>query len=250
MGKVAANAAAAEARRLLGEAGQRGLKLRLLGGVAVLLHCHSEAAMEVLGREYVDLDFAGLSKEVPALTRFFIDAGYEPHKRFNAVMGEERLLFSGDGTVDHLDIILDKFHMCHTWDLRPRLGADPQTLPLADLLLTKLQVVELTEKDIKDTGLLVLHHGLGPGDQDQINTAYLASRLGDDWGLWRTVTGNLTKALDHLSGLSFAERGLVVERLAALRALADQAPKTLRWKARAAVGEKMKWYELPGDVRR
>jgi hypothetical protein len=250
MGKVAANAAAGEARRLIDEARKRGFKLRLLGGVAVLLHSHSEAARDVLGRDYVDLDFAGLSKDVPAITRFFTEMGYEPNKRFNAVMGEERLLFSGGDTVDHIDVILDKFRMCHTWNLRPRLEADPETLPLADLLLSKLQVVELTEKDIKDTCLIVLHHNLGPGDQNQINTAYLSERLGDDWGLWRTVTGNLKKAMEYLEGLSFPERGLVEERLQAVQALAEQAPKTWRWKTRAAVGERVKWYELPGDVQR
>ena len=250
MGQVAGNAAAEEARRLVGEAEKGGLKLRLLGGVAVLLHCHSEAAWEFLGRDYVDLDFAALSKQVPAITRFFTEMGYEPHKRFNAVMGDQRLLFSSQRSVDHIDVILDKFHMCHAWDLRPRLGADSPTLPLADLLLSKLQVVELTEKDIKDTCLLLLHHHLGPSDDNEINRAYLADRLGDDWGLWRTATGNIQKVLDYLAGVRFAQRDLIEERLRALQALAERTPKTLRWKARAAVGEKVKWYELPGDVKR
>ena len=250
MGKVAAIAAVAEARRLIGEADRRSLKLRLLGGVAVLLHCHSEAALDVLGRDYVDLDFASVSKGVPALTRFFTEMGYEPNKRFNAIMGDERLLFSGGDTVDHIDVILDKFRMCHTWNLGPRLEADPETLPLADLLLTKLQVVELTEKDIKDTCLIVLHHDLGPDDHNQINQAYLSGRLGDDWGLWRTVTGNLKKVLEYLPGLSFPQRDLVEGRLHAVETLAEQTPKTLRWKARAAVGERVKWYELPGNVQR
>jgi hypothetical protein len=250
MGKVAANAALAEARRLTGEAGKRGLKLRLLGGVAVLLHCHSDAALDVLGREYVDLDFAGLSKAVPAITRFFTDMGYEPNKRFNTVMGAERLLFSGGNEVDHIDVILDKFRMCHTWNLGPRLEADPETLPVADLLLTKLQVVELTEKDVKDTCLIVLHHDLGPDDQNQINRTYLSDRLGDDWGLWRTVTGNLKKTRELLADLSFPQRALVDARLQAVQTLAEQAPKTLRWKTRATIGERVKWYELPGDVQR
>jgi hypothetical protein len=176
--------------------------------------------------------------------------GYEPNKRFNAIMGEERLLFSGSDTVDHIDVILDKFRMCHTWNLVPRLEADPETLPVADLLLTKLQVVELTEKDIKDTCLIVLHHDLGPDDRNQINRTYLSDRLSDDWGLWRTVTGNLKKSRELLMELSFPQRDLVDARLQAVQTLAEQAPKTLRWKARAAIGERVKWYELPGDVQR
>jgi hypothetical protein len=247
-------AALTEALRLLGEARQRGLRLRLLGGVAVLLRTPEGGVPDRLERFYGDLDFAGLSRDVPAIKRFFTEMGYQPHQRFNAVMGAERLLFAGAGPtapgMEHIDVILDTFRMCHAWDLRPRLEVNAETLPLADLLLTKLQVVQLTEKDLKDTYLLLLHHDLGPDDNDHINSAYLESRLGDDWGLWRTIVGSLFQAKEHLPTYRFPGWEVVDARLDGLRQLADRAPKTFGWKARALIGERVKWYEIPGDALR
>jgi hypothetical protein len=175
--------------------------------------------------------------------------GYEPNRRFNAVLGSVRLLFNSDGEVDHVDVIMDRFRMCHTWDLRSRLPIDRDTLPVADLLLSKLQVVMLSEKDLKDIYLLLLNHAFGSNDQDQINTTYLARLLGSDWGLWRTVTINLKEGLEHLEELQFKEKVAIMEKMRTLMRLADTIPKSAGWKIRAVVGDRIKWYELPEDVK-
>jgi hypothetical protein len=249
MGKIGTDFAIEEAKRLIREANQRGLTLRLMGGVAVLLHSHSSEVPKELERVYGDLDFAGLSRETPKITRFFSEMGYEPNRRFNAVLGSVRLLFNSDGEVDHVDVIMDRFRMCHTWDLRSRLPIDRDTLPVADLLLSKLQVVMLSEKDLKDIYLLLLNHAFGSNDQDQINTTYLARLLGSDWGLWRTVTINLKEGLEHLEELQFKEKVAIMEKMRTLMRLADTIPKSAGWKIRAVVGDRIKWYELPEDVK-
>jgi hypothetical protein len=249
MGRVTGNQTAGEARRIVEQANQRDLALRLMGGVAVFLRCPPGEMPGELERDYVDLDFAGLSKETPGIVQLFSELGYQPNRRFNAVLGSERLLFNGEGDVDHIDVIIDQLRMCHTWDLRPRLRVEKFTLPLADLLLSKLQVVDLTEKDLKDIALLLLFHELGPGDQEQINAPYLASRLGSDWGLWRTVTFNLQKGLEYLEKTQFKQRELVKDRFQALLILAETAPKSAAWKVRSVIGERVKWYELPENVK-
>jgi hypothetical protein len=248
MGHIAAIVAKDEAQRLIDEARSHGLTLRLMGGIAVFLHSYNMPTVPELDREYADLDFIGLSKETPQIIRFFSGMGYQPHQRFNTVMGGERLLFAGSGKIEHVDVILNTFRMCHSWDLRARLTINNNTIPLADLLLSKLQIVELTEKDLKDICRLLIVHELGPTDEEQFNTVYLSSLLGNDWGLWQTVTINLLKALKYIEHLHFGGWEIVANRLTSLQQLADEITKSPRWKIRAAIGKRIKWYELPGNI--
>jgi hypothetical protein len=39
-----------------------------------------------------------------------------------------------------------------------------------------------------------------------------------------------------------------VAQASALRRYADKVPKSLRWKIRSRVGERVQWYELPEEV--
>lgn len=248
MGKIEAATVGEEAKRIVNEANQRGVKLRLIGGVGILLQSQSIEVPHILKRNYVDLDFVGLSNQIPKLTKLFTELGYEPNRRFNAILGSERLLFSSSGSVDHIDVLIDRLRMCHTWDLRDRLNIDNLTLPVADLLLSKLQIVNVTEKDLKDIYLLLLQHELGANDQNLINTTYLSDLMGNNWGLWKTATINLKKAFEYLDELQFDQKGVVVERLKELIALTEDMKKSLGWKLRGIVGERVQWYELPGEV--
>src|ERR671929_1986588 len=179
----------AEGERLLNLADDAGVELRLLGGVAVRMRAPSVPA--ALDREYKDLDFAIRKRAAGPLDELIRAAGYEPHVTFNAMNARERALYLDEEHGRQVDVFIESFRMCHEIDLGSRLSLEPRTVPLAELLLTKLQIIELNEKDVRDTVLLLHGHEVGDGDGDQLNAARIAELCADDWGVWRTITANL-----------------------------------------------------------
>jgi hypothetical protein len=226
-----------EALRLLGAAEERGLTIRAIGGLAVAIRCPS-AARPPLAREYKDLDVVGFRSERKEIDEFLVEQGYEADKEFNVLQGHERLLHNDRVNGRQLDTFLDRFSLCHTLDLRSRLALDKLTLTPADLMLSKLQVVETNERDFKDMVALLV-------DAD-IDDERIARVCAEDWGWWRTVTGSLdnVEAYAEHDGI---DTDAVRERLAALLERIEAEPKSLRWRARAKVGDRVRWYELPEE---
>jgi len=218
--------------------------LRLLGGVAV--NVRSRGLQAELTRPYKDLDFAASKKSSGDLQKLLRDMGYEPHLGFNAMNGRERLLFYDDPNQRQVDVFVGSFRMCHQIPLEQRLEIDADTVPLAELLLTKLQIIELNEKDVRDTVALLLEHEVTDDDAG-VNAAQVASLCADDWGLWRTITHNLDGVRQHLSGYA-VDHEVVSGRLARLQERIEAAPKSRGWRLRAKVGERKRWYELPEEV--
>ena len=235
-----------EAVRAIESAEREGVVLRLLGGVAFYLRCPS-ARRGRLARAYGDIDFVGRARQSAEIKGLFGQLGYMPRERFNATQGDRRLGFIDPTHQRRVDVFLDVFEMCHKIDLGSRMEIDRRTIPLADLLATKLQIVEVNEKDMGDILCLLMDHEIGSSDQETINGDYLAKICGDDWGMFKTFTGNLDRLAGEISrrSLSDPEKELVVSRVDRLRALLDATPKSLAWKIRAAIGERVPWYELP-----
>lgn len=240
-----------EATAVVDAARKGNIVLRVLGGVGVFMHSPSAASVAGLRRQYGDVDFCGLGRQAPDIARLALSLGYEPNRRFNALHGRQRLMFVDPRTGCHVDIFLDRCHMCHDIDLRKRLHLDPPTLTPADLMLTKLQIVQLNKKDIQDVAALLLDHALGPGP-DEIDGSYVAGVCSVDWGLHHTVSKNVQAIIGWLGdlGLDCLQASTVEERVAALLKLLADTPKTLKWKARATIGERLPWYELPEDPTR
>jgi len=238
-----------EAARILDEAAAAGVVVRLIGGVAVRLHMSGQMH-PALARPYADLDLVAGRKRARDVTRLLVDLGYEPNERFNAMSGGTRLVFYDRTYSRHVDVFVGEFRMCHAVAVGDRLDADPRTVPLAELLLTKLQVVQLNEKDLKDIWAIVLEHDVGDHDDDTINDSVIARALSPDWGFWRTVGGTVAAARSGLtsSGLSPQEQHTVDVRLAALWERVEREPKSLRWKSRARIGERSRWYEEPEEI--
>jgi Uncharacterised nucleotidyltransferase len=237
-----------EAERLLAQAQQDGATLALLGGIAVRLH-----ASEVpppLDREYKDIDFAVPKGGGGNADKLLRAAGYEPEITFNAMMGKERMLFHDNQHGRQVDVFVGSFRMCHEIPFGNRLSPGARTVPLAELLLTKLQIVELNEKDVRDTVLLFHGHDVSDHDEDTVNGARIAELCASDWGLWRTITANLGRCRDHLNDyeLSDAELDRIGRRLDDVLDRIEQAPKTRGWRLRAKIGERKRWYELPEEV--
>ena len=155
-----------------------------MGGVAVGLCCPS-AQSPPLARPYRDIDFAGRSDQGRQITAVFESAGYEADAEFNALHGRHRMFFWDPVNGREADVFLDRFDMCHTFDFRKRLELASPTLPVADLLLFKLQVMETNEKDCQDAVALLADQSL---TADGLDPPGIARFLAADWGWWRTVT--------------------------------------------------------------
>jgi len=238
-----------EGRRLVGEAAALGFPLRLLGGVALWVRS-SEEAHGLFGRRYPDIDFVCHKKQSRELRKLLEELKYSPQRTFNAAHGAKRLLYHAAQGYQ-VDVFLDVFEMCHRLDFRERLEVEDLTLPAAELLLTKLQVVEVNRKDLSDVLMLLYDHGLAEDDGPRLlNTARVATLCAADWGLFTTITDNLAKLHDVVPELvpDKVVASLLQGRVNEISQCLEQAPKTFAWKLRAQVGRRKVWYELPEEV--
>jgi hypothetical protein len=239
-----------EARRLVSVAWEAGIHARLLGGLAVAERV-SPAVRAVFARECGDIDIVIARRASGSLVTLMETNGYVEDVAFNAMNGRTRLVFADERRRRDVDVFVEDFEMCHVVPLRldeaERRGS--RTLLLSDLMLTKLQIVRLTEKDVADAVMLLMSYEVTGDDENAIDGARIASLCGRDWGLWRTSTENLARigaALDALDAppawLADAKR-----RLGALSEQVDAEPKSTKWRVRARVGDRVRWYEEPDE---
>ncbi len=203
----------------------------------MVLHC-PQITHGVPHRALNDIDCVILRSEMRRFTEAIGGLDYvAPSRQFNALRGDRRLIF--DGPAGRLDVIIQSFDMCHSVDLATRLQLDYPTISATDLLITKLQVVELNAKDLQDIVLLLAEHDIECDEGDVINTDYIGTLVRHDWGLWRTLTGTLRSVSEWKPDIAPKAEQL-------LKAL-EQAPKSRRFTLRAKIGERKRWYELPDD---
>ncbi len=244
-----------EAERVVDTLAGRGVTVRLLGGVGVAAHRHGPVPA-ALQRSFADIDLVTGRKSGKALAGGLADLGYTPNDRFNAVHGARRMLFYDTDNARQLDVFVGEFDMSHRLDLNGRLGHHPRALSPADLLLTKLQIVEINSKDLVDAVALLLAHEVSapdrpatPGQADVLSLDRLIEVTRADWGWYTTFTDNLAKVRNAAPDLvDEAWAGTVRERAESVAAALRGAPKTARWRARAMVGRRAPWYELPEEV--
>ncbi len=243
-----------EMRRLVSEAQKQGIFLRLLGGLAIKQHC-DRAPHRALMRSYPDIDFVTNKEGALRLEHFLSEMGYTPNKTFNTLSGDRRQLYYDTERNRQIDIFIGDFTMCHKLPLADRLHLELLTIPLAELFLTKAQIVQLNRKDVLDLLALILDHEVGPSDAETVNSAYIASLCAKDWGLYTTVSmtiGKLRAFMDQGEAelLTDSLKAQIHARLDKLQADMDSAPKPLAWKLRAKVGTRVPWYEEVEEVQR
>ena len=238
----------AAARDIVVHGERRNLFLRLLGSLAYRIHCPANAhLLDEMNRELTDLDFASERKYASGLIDMLKELGYVMDVEIATATGGSRYYFKHPSTELGVDVFMDELYFCHQISFRGRLHVDRHTIPLAELLLEKMQIVELNEKDIKDTIVLLLEHDIGDDDNEKVNAGVVASTLADDWGFYYTVILNLNRVTNHLNDyavLDDDEKALVRRRVDALRARIESAPKSFKWKARSRVGTRVRWYQL------
>ena len=243
----------AEALRLVEIGRGRGAAVRLMGGLAFHAQAPEWTARVKRGRR--DIDLATNSRSRKAVQELLGELGYVGDRQYNALYGHKQLYFVDPRWDRPVDVLVDRLEMCHTFEFGDRLAVDPVTLPLAELLLSKLQVVRINRKDVLDGLILLAMHPLTEDDRG-ISVRRILEHTSADWGWWRTVTENLEKLrLFHEVELQPGEldttTGHRQDARAAAAALLERieaAPKSTRWKLRARVGDRMPWYELPEEV--
>ena len=131
-----------EALRLVELAQARGVALRVVGGVAVALHTQGELH-PALRRPYRDIDLVTTRKRDREALKVLVAAGYESNERFNSMAGvHNRLVVYDNANGRQVDVFVGEFRMCHALSFE-RLDVDSPTVPLAELLATKLQIVRM-----------------------------------------------------------------------------------------------------------
>lgn len=245
----------AEVRRIVSAAQAVGAPVRVLGSLGVSIHCPATAhLLPSFKRTYSDIDLAAYRRHAKDLTRILAEAGYVEDRQLAIDSEGRRGLYDHASNGTHVDVFFDVLEFCHPIALAGRLERDSPTLPVADLLLSKLQIVKINEKDVIDAILLVLEHPIAEGDDegDALDARRVAEACAGEWGLWRTLTWNLDKmaALARTySQLDDQQRSLVETRIAELHARIEREPKPLAWRVRAKVGERRQWWTDVEEVR-
>ena len=236
-----------KADKILAQLSAEKVEARLIGALSIRMHAHNGPNLD---RPISDIDFVAHSGDRKKITKAMEDMGYDPAVTFNSV-NPDRLLFIDKTDGMRVDVFLDVFDMCHRLDFRRRLNLAKslQTLTVTDLLTTKLQVVQINEKDLKDIITLLRCHELTEDDiePEGINVRYLSDLCKDDWGIYKTFTMTLDKVSEYASqaNIDESERTAVLAKLKRIREVIEQAPKSFKWKMRAKIGEKQQWYRLP-----
>jgi hypothetical protein len=242
-----------EVERLIAATSADGAPIRVLGSIGVALHCpDARALLPAFDRTYADIDFAAYRHDARSVSAAVTGLGYvEAREVFIASEGL-RAIFEHPVSRIHLDVFYDRLEFCHVIPLAGRLEVDTPTIPLAELLLSKLQIVKLNEKDVVDTVLLLLDHRLADGDADTIDVGRVAGLCAEDWGLWRTLTMNLEKVAALAATypqLQPDHRSRVVTAVGNLKRAIDAVPKTFGWRIRARVGDRRQWWTDVDEVR-
>jgi hypothetical protein len=240
-----------EGDRLVALADEQGVALRLLGALAFAKRCPRHAYLQdTLKRAYTDIDFAGYGKQASQIKTMLAGEGYVEDTMTYVESEGSRMVLNHPDTGLHLDVFLDKLEFCHTIPWKGRLETHETTIPLAEMLMQKMQIVQINEKDIIDTIMLLLEHPLGDEDGDVLNIGLVARVCAKDWGWWRTLTMNLDKVRQAAGAYDLGpdERDRVVAQADAILRRLDGEPKSIGWKMRAKVGDRKKWYRDVGEL--
>ena len=245
----------AEAKAVIAAANERGLHLRLLGALAVIEQCPNGVwLLEKTNRVLTDLDFMGYDREIRDVEAMFGELGYEVLGGRGVTMDVwvgRRIFHDPSGVRRRVDVFLDRLDFCHPIELKGRLQMESVTIPLTDILLEKLQIVEINEKDLKDLVVLLLEHRVADGQEPgAFDAAYLVDLLSGDWGFSYTVSLNLDRIrryMETIPDLTEDQRGVVSARIDEIWGRVEAAPKSLKWKLRARIGTSRKWYQEVGE---
>jgi hypothetical protein len=234
----------AEAIRIIDIARKKGAILRLIGGLAVRNHCE---IIDFCERDYGDIDLVGLKKHFKKINETFKELGYKENRNVAIATSGQQMQFYKEDLEDHVDVFLDTFRMEHDVVLKDRLTLEDYTISISDILITKLQIYTMNEKDLRDILTIIKDVSLGEEDKSGIiNVKYIAKLCSSDWGLYIDILSNIDKCLNliHHYNLSPEEVEQIQNKLKKIKEIIEKEPKTRRWKLRAKIGKKKAWYRV------
>jgi hypothetical protein len=231
------------ATQIIDKAEKNGVRLRLLGGLAFKKLCPSASDPRYF-RENKDIDLMGKREDSREIVKIMETLGYKPRELFNKLNMGQRLIYYDIANKRRVDLFLDEFVMCHKFNFKENILAGTYTLPITQLLMTKLQVVEKTEKEFKDLAVAFCDFDVASGP-DGIRGDEIADLCSKDWGLYTTFRKSLEALEAKAAELDDNERTRVVQGIRKLMAMMDSAPKSFGWRMRARIGERTRWYDLP-----
>lgn len=241
-----------ELKRILQASEEAGILLRVIGSLAFQMHCPQFGYLQAaMGRAYTDIDFAAYDRQAKQISELMTGMGYIENREVYIGSEGERAIFDKPGTGLHVDIFYEKLDFCHAIYWKDRLEVDSPTIPLTELLLEKMQIVQINEKDIVDTIMLLLEHPLGDVDKETINIKLAATLCANDWGLWRTTTMNLDKVKQlagHYTQLAPEQKSKIESQVNDALMRINNEPKPLAWRLRDRVGDRVKWYKDVDEV--
>lgn len=235
------------------EAQRRNVTLRLLGATAFINHCPAHRSFYTEDqRQLTDIDFMTYSRTATCdLQSLFAALGYQPLKSF-AWHSETREIYVNEKEL-YVDIFKDVLNFCHPISFKKRLELDYPTITVSDMLLEKLQIVEINEKDLKDVAILLTEHELEGKGREVIDMDYICRLWCKDWGFYYTATMNLTKLLKYINtfkGLTPEEIEIIMAKIKTILERVEAVPKKLQWKIRAKIGTKVRWYNEVESMQR
>jgi hypothetical protein len=241
-----------ELKHILKVSNDSGIIMRVIGSLAFQMHCPKFGYLQAaMGRAYTDIDFAAYHKQTKEIQSLMASLGYRENREVFIVSEGDRAIFEKPEIGIHIDIFFEKLAFCHVIYWNNRLEVDNPSIPLAEMLLEKMQIVQINEKDIIDTIMLLLEHSLGDNDQETINIKYITGLCSNDWGLWRTTTMNLDKVRQLAHGykqLSNEQKDTIDMQIKTALGRIEKEPKSLAWRLRARVGDRVKWYRDVDEV--
>jgi len=241
-----------ELKRIIRASEEAGLILRVIGSLAFQMHCPKFGyVQQAMGRVYTDIDFAAYRKQFKPIQVLMAGLGYTENKEVFIVSEGDRAIYNHTSSDLHVDIFYDKLDFSHMITWNGRLEVDSPTIPLAEMLLEKMQIVKINEKDVIDTIMLLLEHPLGDSDHEVINIARVAQLCSTDWGLWRTMTMNLDKVkqlAQTYPQLSEQQKLDVAKQVDSALKRIETEPKSMSWRLRSRVGDRVKWYKDVDEV--
>jgi hypothetical protein len=241
-----------ELKRILKASDSAGIILRVIGSLAFQMHCQKYGYLQAaMGRAYTDIDFAAYQRQTKEIHAMMAGLGYHENREVFIVSEGERAIFDRPEVGLHIDVFYEKLDFSHVIHWKDRLEIDHPSIPLAEMLLEKMQIVQINEKDVIDTIMLLLEHPLGEHDDETINIKRVATICSTDWGLWRTSSMNLEKVRRLAQGyeqLTSGQKDTIDSQVKAALIRMDQEPKSLAWRLRARVGDRVKWYNDVDEV--
>jgi hypothetical protein len=241
-----------ELRRILKASSDAGIIMRVIGSLAFQMHCPKFGYLQAaMGRAYTDIDFAAYQKQSKEIGALMTRLGYKENREVFIVSEGNRAIFERAEIGIHIDVFFEKLAFSHVIYWNNRLEVDNPSIPLAEMLLEKMQIVQINEKDVIDTIMLLLEHPFGDTDQEVINIKYIAGLCGNDWGLWRTITMNLDKVCQLAQGypqLTVEQKGKIDAQVKSALDRIEQEPKSFAWRLRSRVGDRVKWYRDVDEV--